>query len=144
MFIEDANVFTADFGKPCSSGAYAFNGILSTPDETINMGGINVITTMFELLLASSDVQGGAIVTGANTGIGYWTVVGLLEAGAATVVITCRDQAKLRDTIAVERGTDKEAVEALALASPKVLAQLAGASPRKIIVVPDRLVNIVA
>jgi leucyl-tRNA synthetase len=32
----------------------------------------------------------------------------------------------------------------LALALPKVRAQLAGGAPRKVIVVPDRLVNIVA
>jgi len=41
-------------------------------------------------------------------------------------------------------GLDRAAVEALALASEKVQRQLAGAEPRKVIVVPDRLVNIVA
>ena len=39
---------------------------------------------------------------------------------------------------------EQEAAEALALASDKVQRQLAGAAPRKVIVVPDRLVNIVA
>ena len=34
--------------------------------------------------------------------------------------------------------------EALALASDKIVRQLDGATPRKVIVVPDRLVNIVA
>jgi leucyl-tRNA synthetase len=38
----------------------------------------------------------------------------------------------------------REDAEALALSSDKVQRQLAGASPRKVIVVPDRLVNIVA
>jgi len=38
----------------------------------------------------------------------------------------------------------KEEAEALALASEKVQRQLDGAVPRKVIVVPDRLVNIVA
>jgi len=38
----------------------------------------------------------------------------------------------------------REDAEALALGSDKVQRQLAGASPRKVIVVPDRLVNIVA
>ena len=51
---------------------------------------------------------------------------------------------KLRDTIIVARGLSREDAEALALASDKVQRQLQGAPPRKVIVVPDRLVNIVA
>jgi leucyl-tRNA synthetase len=51
---------------------------------------------------------------------------------------------KLRDTLNAPRGLDRAAAEALALASDKVQRQLAGAPPRKVIVVPDRLVNIVA
>ncbi len=61
-----------------------------------------------------------------------------------TVTLAIQVNGKLRDTITVARGMAKDEVEALALASPKVQAQLAGASPRKVIVVPDRLVNIVA
>ena len=51
---------------------------------------------------------------------------------------------KLRDTLHAPRGAAKDALEAQALASPKVQAILAGATPKKVIVVPDRLVNIVA
>jgi leucyl-tRNA synthetase len=61
-----------------------------------------------------------------------------------TVTIAVQVNGKLRDTIATARGLPKEKAEALALASPKVQAQLGGSSPRKVIVVPDRLVNIVA
>ena len=61
-----------------------------------------------------------------------------------TVTLAIQVNGKLRDTITVARGMAKGEVEALALASPKVAAQLAGAPPRKVIVVPDRLVNIVA
>jgi leucyl-tRNA synthetase len=46
--------------------------------------------------------------------------------------------------VTAPRGLDRASAEALALASDNVQRQLAGASPRKIIVVPDRLVNIVA
>jgi len=60
------------------------------------------------------------------------------------VTLAIQVNGKLRDTISVARGLPREDVEALALASAKVQAQLAGASPRKVIVVPDRLVNIVA
>jgi leucyl-tRNA synthetase len=60
------------------------------------------------------------------------------------VTLAVQVNGKLRDTVNAPRGLDRAAAEALALASDKVQRQLAGASPRKVIVVPDRLVNIVA
>jgi leucyl-tRNA synthetase len=60
------------------------------------------------------------------------------------VTIAVQVNGKLRDTLTAPRGLDKASAEALALASDKVQRQLGGAVPRKVIVVPDRLVNIVA
>ena len=60
------------------------------------------------------------------------------------VTLAIQVNGKLRDTIAAPRGLSREDAEALALASDKVQRQMDGAAPRKVIVVPDRLVNIVA
>jgi leucyl-tRNA synthetase len=60
------------------------------------------------------------------------------------VTLAVQVNGKLRDTLTAPRGLDRAAAEALALASDKVRRQLDGAAPRKVIVVPDRLVNIVA
>ena len=60
------------------------------------------------------------------------------------VTLAVQVNGKLRDTLNAPRGLDREAAEALALASEKVQRQLGGNAPRKVIVVPDRLVNIVA
>jgi leucyl-tRNA synthetase len=60
------------------------------------------------------------------------------------VTLAVQVNGKLRDTLHAPRGLDRAAAEALALASDKVQRQLGGAAPRKVIVVPDRLVNIVA
>ncbi len=60
------------------------------------------------------------------------------------VTIAIQVMGKLRDTITVAKGTPKDALEALALASDKVQRVLDGAAVKKVIVVPDRLVNIVA
>jgi leucyl-tRNA synthetase len=60
------------------------------------------------------------------------------------VTLAVQVNGKLRDTLTAPRGLPKEEAEALALASDKVQRQLAGVVPRKVIVVPDRLVNIVA
>jgi leucyl-tRNA synthetase len=60
------------------------------------------------------------------------------------VTLAVQVNGKRRDTLSAPRGLDRAAAEALALASDKVQRQLNGAAPRKVIVVPDRLVNIVA
>jgi leucyl-tRNA synthetase len=60
------------------------------------------------------------------------------------VTIAIQLNGKLRDTFSVAKGTARETLEALALRSDKVTRLLDGKAPRKVIVVPDRLVNVVA
>ena len=60
------------------------------------------------------------------------------------VTVAVQVKGKLRDTLTVAKGLPKEELEALALASEKVQRALDGAEVRKVIVVPDRLVNLVA
>ena len=50
---------------------------------------------------------------------------------------------KRRAEISVPAGSDAATVEALVLADAAVQRALNGASPRKLIVVPDRIVNVV-
>ncbi len=59
------------------------------------------------------------------------------------VTIAIQHKGKLRDTLTVAKGLPKDRLEALALASEKVQRSIDGAEIRKVIVVPDRLVNIV-
>jgi len=51
---------------------------------------------------------------------------------------------KLRDRLLVSKDADKETVEALALASPKVKEHTDGKTIRKVVFVPGKLLNIVA
>jgi leucyl-tRNA synthetase len=60
------------------------------------------------------------------------------------VTIAIQVNGKLRDTVKAAKGAAKDALEAMALANPNVQRMLDGAAPKKVIVVPDRLVNIVA
>jgi len=62
---------------------------------------------------------------------------------ADEVTIAVQHKGKLRDTLTAPKGASRETLEALALASEKVQRSLDGAEVRKVIVVPDRLVNIV-
>jgi leucyl-tRNA synthetase len=60
------------------------------------------------------------------------------------VTIAIQVNGKLRDTLVLPKGSDKAVIEAAARANPNVLRILDGAEPKKVIVVPDRLVNLVA
>ncbi len=60
------------------------------------------------------------------------------------VTIAVQVNGKLRDTLTAPRGAPRETLEEMALASDKIVRSLEGKTPRKVIVVPDRLVNVVA
>jgi leucyl-tRNA synthetase len=60
------------------------------------------------------------------------------------VTIAIQVNGKLRDTLTAPKGAPREALEEMALGSEKILRSLEGKAPRKVIVVPDRLVNVVA
>ena len=60
------------------------------------------------------------------------------------VEIAVQVNGKLRDRLQVPAGTAEDELIALALGSERVQAYLGEGSPRRTIVVPDRLVNVVA
>ena len=60
------------------------------------------------------------------------------------VTLAVQVNGKLRGQIGMPVGAPREAVEAAALAEPRVAEYLAGLSVRKVIVVPGKIVNIVA
>jgi len=59
------------------------------------------------------------------------------------VTIAVQVNGKLRDTLTAPRGLARDVLQAQALGGEKVARLLEGAEPKKVIVVPDRLVNIV-
>ncbi len=65
----------------------------------------------------------------------------LAKEDAADVVLQVNG--KVRGRLAVAFGTSKEELEKLALAEPKIQGFIAGKQVMKVIVVPDKLVNIV-
>ncbi|EKV32190.1 Leucyl-tRNA synthetase [Caenispirillum salinarum AK4] len=62
----------------------------------------------------------------------------------ATVTLAVQVNGKLRGTIEVPKDCPKDEAEKLALDLPNVQAQLGGKPPRKVIVVPGKIVNVVA
>jgi leucyl-tRNA synthetase len=73
-----------------------------------------------------------------------WPAYDPAAAADDTVTVAVQVMGKLRATLAVERGIANDALEALALAHENVKKHVAGKTIRKVIVVPGKLVNIVA
>ena len=61
-----------------------------------------------------------------------------------SVTIAVQINGKLKLTLDLPKGHPREAVEAAVLTHEKIVRALGGKPPRKVIVVPDRLVNLVA
>ena len=60
-----------------------------------------------------------------------------------TIEMPVHINGKMRSSVTVDSDGSEEDITAAALADPKVVAALKGAEPRKVIVVPGRLVNVV-
>jgi leucyl-tRNA synthetase len=60
-----------------------------------------------------------------------------------SVEIVLQVNGKIRSRIQVSPDTDRDELGRLALADSRVAAYLDGADPRKVVVVPGRLVNVV-
>lgn len=73
-----------------------------------------------------------------------WPEYDEMLATDATVEIPIQIQGKVRAKIVVPRGTANASLESMALADPKVAEWLNGKSVKKVVIIPDRLVNIVA
>jgi leucyl-tRNA synthetase len=100
------------------------------------------------LLLASPMVPHLAEEAWTKLGVGmvadaHWPTVDPALLVEDEVTIAVQVKGKLRDTLTVAKGLPQDEIEALALASHKVQSAIDGAEIRKVIVVPDRLVNIV-
>jgi leucyl-tRNA synthetase len=62
---------------------------------------------------------------------------------AETVEYPIQVKGKVRSHITVPADADPAAIEAAALGDPRIAEILAGATPRKVVVVPGRMVSIV-
>jgi leucyl-tRNA synthetase len=73
-----------------------------------------------------------------------WPVADPALAEDDRVTIAIQINGKLKDSFEAAKGAGRDAIEAEALARDKIVRALEGRLPKKVIVVPDRLVNLVA
>ena len=73
----------------------------------------------------------------------FWPVADGRVAAEEEITLVVQVNGKLRDRIALPAASDPTACEEAALRSAKIIEELKGQSPKKIIVIPGKLVNIV-
>ena len=73
-----------------------------------------------------------------------WPVADPALLGDDSVTVAVQVNGKLRGTVELAAGTERSVAEAAALALPSVAKDIAGRTVRKIVFVPDRIVNVVA
>ena len=72
-----------------------------------------------------------------------WPVFDEMLAAEDLITLVVQINGKVRDRLEIPAGTSKEETEQAALAAPKIQSYLEGRKILKVIVVPERLVNIV-
>lgn len=82
--------------------------------------------------------HGGSIFGGAN-----WPAFDPARAAETLMKVAVQVNGKVRATVATPKGADRDAVTALARAEPNVARHLEGMDVRRVIHVPDRLLNFV-
>ena len=113
--------------------------------EKIYVGFVEGLVKMFSAICPHIGEELWEILGHDNT-IAYetWPTYDEEKTKDDSITIVIQVNGKLRDKLVVDANASKEEIEAKALQSEKVQAILNGATPRKVIVVPKRLVNIVA
>jgi leucyl-tRNA synthetase len=118
-----------------------------TPSSSFNLALSEALETMILLISPAAP----------HTGDELWSALGKKDfalhadwpkadaalAAADSVTIAVQVNGKLRDTMEMPAASTKEALEASALALPKIKPFVEGKSVKKVIVVPEKLVNIV-
>jgi leucyl-tRNA synthetase len=72
-----------------------------------------------------------------------WPVADASLLANATVTIAIQVNGKLRATVTLPKDLDQKLAEKAALGEPAVLKAMEGKAPRKVIVVPNRIINVV-
>jgi leucyl-tRNA synthetase len=121
------------------------NSIEKAPNSASKTTAIKTLVRLIAPMAPHLAEEAWAAIKGAGlVADAAWPIVDPALLVEDEVNIAVQVNGKLRDTLTLAKGLDKAALEAAALASEKIIRTLDGATPKKVIVVLDRLVNIVA
>jgi len=122
----------------CTEGGFASDmGLQKFMDIKCRLSGLRPSAAVIVATIRALKMHGGV----GRVVAGQPLDPALLEEDTIRIVVQVNG--KKRDDVEVAASADDAALRAAALASERVQAQLQGREPRKVIVVPGRLVNVV-
>lgn len=118
---------------------------LLTASDTVPMSVVRELVKMLSLFAPHMAEEAWATLGGQGLASQQaWTIFDPALATDDTVTLAVQVNGKLRATIQLPRGTSAEDTETAALADDSIRRVLDGKTPKKVIVIPDRIVNVVA
>jgi len=140
-----ANIEALNFNKAVANIYELVNAIEKAPPSASRVAAIETLTRLVAPMAPHvAEEAWAAAVRDGLIADAPWPEADTALLVEDEVTIAVQVNGKLRDTLTAPKGTPRDALEVMALASDKVARLLDGGSPRKVIVVTDRLVNIVA
>ncbi len=139
------NIESLSFNKAVANIYELANAIEKAPPSAARQEAVAVMIRLVAPMVPHAAEEAWAAAGGAGLiADAAWPVFDPALLVEDEVTIAVQVNGKLRDTLSAPKGAARDVLEAMALASDKVARSLEGKPPRKVIVVPDRLVNVVA
>jgi leucyl-tRNA synthetase len=140
-----ANIETLAFNKAVANIYELANAIEKAPSSTIRQEAVETVLLLVAPMVPHlAEEAWAALGNSSLVADAQWPKADSALLVQEEVTIAVQVNGKLRDTMTAPKGAARETLEELALSSEKVVRILDGKPPRKVIVVPDRLVNLVA
>jgi leucyl-tRNA synthetase len=131
------------FNTPVSAVMELLNAIGDEPDDPAARFAVETAVSLIQPYAPHIAEELWSALGGSRLWAEPWPVADESQLERETIVLVCQVNGKVRDRVEVPAGLPDEELVRLARSSERVQAHLNGGEPRKVIVVPDKLVNFV-
>jgi leucyl-tRNA synthetase len=131
------------FNTPVSAVMELLNAIGDEPEDPAARFAVETAVSLIQPYAPHVAEELWSALGGSRLWAEPWPVADDSQLERETIVLVCQVNGKVRDRVEVPAGLPDEELVRLARSSERVQAHLNGGEPRKVIVVPDKLVNFV-
>jgi len=131
------------FNTPVSAVMELLNAIRDEPDDAASRFAVRTAVSLIQPYAPHVAEELWSALGNSRLCAEPWPVADESQLARETIVLVIQVNGKVRDRLEVRAGLPEDELVAAARSSQRVQAYLNGGEPRKVIVVPDKLVNFV-